>query len=145
MRGRVRAFLLLDCGRLGRGGAASFGVKVSDVDAGFGFRDGAVVGLDLSGLALHEDALRGLAACGDDDALGDGGGGVADGDGDFGGGVAGVGEIDGDKPIVTLGVRRKDAVDGYVGKALVGVDPIGEEPGEIAAETGLLDELLEVV
>ncbi len=71
--------------------------------------------------------------------------GVADGDGNFGGGVAGVGEVDGDQPIVTLGVRGKDAVDGDVGKALVGVDPIGEEPGEIAAEAGLLDELLEVV
>ncbi len=36
------------------------------MDAGLGFRDGAVVGLDLRGLALDEDALDGFAARGDE-------------------------------------------------------------------------------
>ena len=45
--------------------------------AGFSFGDGAVVGLDLSGPALDEDALRGFAARGNENALGDGGVGVA--------------------------------------------------------------------
>ena len=115
-------------------------VKIADVHAGLGFRDGAVVCLDLSGLALQQDALRGLAARGDDDALGDRSGSVAEGDRDFGGGIAGVREIDGDEPIVSLGVRRKDAVNRDVGQAFIGVDPIGEKPGEIAAGTGLLSQ-----
>ncbi len=115
------------------------------MDAGLGFGNGAVVGLDLSGLALHEDALRSLAARGDDDALGDGGSRVADGEGDFSSSVAGVREVDGDEPIVALGVRWKDAVDGDVRQTFVGVDPIGEEPGEIAMESGLLNEFLKVI
>ena len=135
--------------------------------AGLSFGDGAVVGLDLSGTALDEDALRGFAACGNEDALGDGGVGVAHGDGNFRGGVAGVGEIDSDEPAVGIRPRvlacpeaqetpvdaqsvpefgggGKDTVDGDVGQALIGIDPIGEEPGEIAAQAGLLDELFEV-
>jgi hypothetical protein len=40
------------------------------VDAGLGFGDGAVVDLDLGWLALNEDALNGLAAGGNQQALG---------------------------------------------------------------------------
>ena len=96
-----------------------------------------------NGLAEDEDALHGFAAAGDHNALGDGVGVGADGDGDFGRGVAGVGDVDGDQPVAGLGGAGKDAVDGQVGQALVGIDPVGKEPGEIAADAGLFEKLLE--
>ena len=45
--------------------------ELGDVDAGLGFGDGAVVDLDLKGLALDEDALDGFASGGDTESLGD--------------------------------------------------------------------------
>ena len=87
--------------------------------AGLGFRDGAVVELDLGGLALDEDALSRLAVSGDADAAGDrgrvGARAGADGERDIGLGVAGVGQIDGDKPITCRGGGGKDARDAQVG------------------------------
>ena len=112
--------------------------------AGLGFRNSAVVGLDLRRPSLDENALRGFAARGNQNALRNGRVGVAHGDGNFGGGVAGVREVDGDDPSVGLrprsgigrvrGVRcpirrsEKDVVDRDVRQSLVGIDPIGEEP-----------------
>ena len=109
--------------------------KFSDVDAGLGFGDGAVVDLDLGGFALDEDARGGFAVGGDADTLGDGAqvGTVAgaDEDRDIGGGIARVGQVDGDQPVARRGCGGEDALDAQVGQALVGIDPIGEEPGEV--------------
>ena len=81
------------CGGLGRAGGL---VEPGDVDGGLGFGDGAVVGLDLCGLALDQEMLVGGAAGGDYYSLGYGVGVGVDGYGDFGGGVAVVGDGDGD-------------------------------------------------
>ena len=113
------------------------------MDAGLGFGDGAVVDLDLGWLALDEDALDGLAAGGNQQALGDRGRGGADGYGNFGGGVAAIGYVNGDQPVARRGGAGKDARDGQVGQALVGIDPVGEEPGEIAARSGIFEETFE--
>jgi len=63
---------------------------MGNVDAGLGFRDRAVVHLDLGGFAEDENALNGFAAAGNDNALSHGVGVRPDGDRDFSGGVAGI-------------------------------------------------------
>ena len=78
---------------------------MTDVDAGLGFGDGAVVGLNFGGAALDENALGGLAARGNQDAFGNGGQRIAHDDGNFGRGVAGVGQIDSNEPCVGLRAR----------------------------------------
>ena len=103
------------------------------MDGGFGLGNGAVVDLDLDGFAENEDALDGAAARGDHEALCDGVGvGGAHGDWNLRCGVSAVGNIDGDEPVAGLGCGGKDAIDFEVGQAFVGVDPIGEEPGQVA-------------
>ena len=117
------------------------------MDAGLGFRDGAVVDLDFGGFALDKDALDGFAAGGDSEALGDGArvGTVArtDDDGKIGGGVTGVGYVDGDEPVARRGGCGEDAVDGQVGQTLVGINPVGEEPGEVGVVFGVFEEFFE--
>jgi hypothetical protein len=112
------------------------------VDAGLSFGDGAVIDLDFDGLAKDQEALGSFAAGGDEEALGDGVFSGADGDGDFCGGESVVGDVDGDEPVAGLLWCGEDAGDGEVGQSLVGVDPVGEEPGEVAAGSGLLQEFL---
>ena len=83
-------------------GAASAG-EIRDVDTCFGFGDGAVVDLDLSGATLDDDAAGGFAARGDENALSDRRVATPDGDRDFSGSIAGVGKIDGDEPRASIG------------------------------------------
>ena len=113
------------------------------MDAGLSFRDSAIVGLDLRGLALDEDALDGFAACRDENALGDRSFGGTEGDRDFCCGVAGVREIDGDQPGTRLSGSGKDAVDGDVGEALVRIDPIRKKPGKIPVRADVFEKRLE--
>ncbi len=47
------------------------------------------------------------------------------------GGVSGIGYGHGNKPVAGLHRVGKDLVDGEIGKAMVGVDPVGEEPAEV--------------
>ena len=66
------------------------------------------------------------------------------GDGNFGGGVAGVGDGDADQRVAGLARLQGRPLRWQVGQALVGIDPVGEEPAQIAAQAGLLDELFEL-
>ena len=67
----------------------------------------------------------------------------ADGDGNIGGCVAGVGNIDGDQLVAGRGGGEEDALDGEVGQALVGIDPVGEEPGEVGVVFGGFEKFFE--
>ena len=84
---------------------------------------------------------------GDAEALGDRAGFVAgagaDGDRDIGGCVAGVGDVDGDQVVAGGGGVGEDSIDGEVGQALVCIDPVGEEPGEIGVGVRGFEELFE--
>ena len=107
------------------------------MDGGLGLWNSTVVDLDLNGLAEDEDALHRAAARWDHEALGDGVGvDGAHGNWNFTGGVPVVGDIDGYEPVAGLGSSGEDAIDLQFGQALVGVDPIGEEPGEVAVVGG---------
>ena len=122
------------CGRIG---------QLGDMDACLGFGDGAVIDLNLSRLAEDEQMQVGSAAGGDQYPLGYRVGGGADSYRNFSGRVAVVGDIYRRQPVSGLGGDGEDAGDGEVGKALVGVDPVREKPGEILTWTSLLQKLLE--
>ena len=124
-------------GDAGLGLRLGFGfVQAGDVDGGLGFGDGAVVDLNLSWFAGDEQVRGGGSAGGDEDALGDGVGGGADGYRNLSRGVAVVGEVDGDEPGAGFFRDGEDAGDGEVRQTLVGGDPVGEEGGESGAGGG---------
>jgi hypothetical protein len=133
---RALSRLGLDWVWLAGGGSGGVG-QLGNMHTGLGFGDGAVVDLNLCWLALDQDMLVGGAAGGDQDSLGDGVGGGADGYGNFSRSVAVVGDVYGHEPVVGLGGDGEDAGDGEVGKAFVGVDPVGEEPRQILTGAGL--------
>ena len=108
--------------------------------AGLGFGNRAVVDLDLGWLAFDEQALDSLAAGGDQNALGDRVGIRTHRDRNFSGGVAAIGHVDGHQPVARRGRGGVGAQDSQVGQALVRINPIGEEPGEVAAGSGLFEE-----
>ncbi len=105
--------------------------------AGLGFRDCSVVDLHLNRLALDEDALDGLAVGGNQNPLR---GCVirrAHRDWNLSRSVAVVDYVDSYQPVAALHGVGEDTLNTQVGQALVRIDPIGEEPGEIAAGSGL--------
>ncbi len=112
------------------------------MDGGLRFGDSAVVYLDIDRFTEDEQVRAGLAASRDQGTLGDGVGVGADSHGHFRGGVSAVDDADGDEVVAGFFRSGKDGFDAEVGQALVGVDPIAEEPVQVAAVSGLLKEFL---